>query len=181
MIFWIFVGLVGLGLYFLNQNKTEKKDRTVITHKKVIQTNDGEIHIQRTQTIDSVITSYAKQDLSAEKDILKTIQSEQPIKNLQTEAVQQNIITNPINTKKNCPNCERLLPFDSFRSSSKHEDGLTKWCVECLSAPRVAPQSNKKYCPSCKKNRFKTSFYKNSKQPDGLTKWCKTCMDSSKK
>lgn len=25
MIFWIIVGIVGLGLYFLNQNKTEKR------------------------------------------------------------------------------------------------------------------------------------------------------------
>lgn len=83
--------------------------------------------------------------------------------------------------EKNCPNCNKVLPFTSFRSSSKHEDGLTKWCAECLSAPRESIQSNKKKCPGCKKTRLKTSFYKNGKQPDGLTKWCKTCMDNSRK
>ena len=112
----------------------------------------------------------------------------------QPQPVQQNLIIEPnINeqtsflfdeipkSEKDCPSCKRTLTFDLFRTSSKHEDGLTKWCGECLSAPRESKQSNKKQCPNCKKNRFKTSFYKNSKQADGLTKWCKTCMDQSKK
>ena len=112
----------------------------------------------------------------------------------QPQPVQQNLIIEPnINeqtsflfeeipkSEKDCPSCKRTLTFDLFRTSSKHEDGLTKWCGECLSVPRESKQSNKKQCPNCKKNRFKTSFYKNSKQADGLTKWCKTCMDQSKK
>src|SRR5690606_6029421 len=62
MLFWIIAGIVGLGLYFLSQNKTEKRDKTTIIHKRVIQTQDGEVHIHRTQTIDSVQTTYSKQD-----------------------------------------------------------------------------------------------------------------------
>lgn len=118
---------------------------------------------------------------------------EQPQPQPQPQPVQQNLLIEPMSSEqtsfsfddpaideKSCPNCKRLLPFTSFRASSKHEDGLTKWCGECLSAPRTQ-QSNKKQCPNCKKNRLKTSFYKNNKQPDGLTKWCKTCMDNSKR
>lgn len=112
----------------------------------------------------------------------------------QPQPVQQNLLIEPMSNEqtsflfdepvvkeKSCPNCKRSLPFTSFRTSSKHEDGLTKWCIECLSTPRDSTHSNKKKCPSCKKTRLKTSFYKNSKQPDGLTKWCKTCMDNSRK
>ncbi len=88
---------------------------------------------------------------------------------------------NTLKNEKSCPSCKRTLSFAFFRASSKHEDGLTKWCIECLSAPREPKKSNKKLCPNCNKNRFKTSFYKNSKQLDGLTKWCKTCMDKSKR
>lgn len=191
MIFWIIAGVIGLGLYFLNQNKSEKKGRTTITHKRVIQTPDGEVQIQRTQTIDSVRTSYSKQNV--EQDIIKTI-NPKPINQLpQPQPVQQSLIIEPIineqasfifedqpKNAKCCPNCERVLPYTSFRSSSKHGDGLTKWCGECLDMPRESKQSNKKHCPNCKRTRLKTSYYKNSKRDDGLTKWCKTCMDKSK-
>ena len=132
--------------------------------------------------------------------VIKTIKSNpierppQPQPQPQPQPVQLALVIEPMENEqasflfdeefideKNCPNCERILPFTSFRVSSKHEDGFTKWCADCLSTPREPKQSNKKHCPSCKKNRLKTSFYKNSKQPDGLTKWCKTCMDRSKR
>lgn len=192
MLFWIVAGVVGLGLYFLSQNKTEKKDRTTITHKSVIQTPDGEVHIQRTQTMDSVRTSYTKKD--TENNMIKTINSASTDSLAKPQPVQQTLSLDLVKdqqtsfvfneksaNEKNCPNCNEMLPFTSFRASSKHEDGLTKWCTDCLSAPRDPVHSNKKKCPSCKKTRLKTSFYKNSKQPDGLTKWCKTCMDKSRK
>lgn len=222
MLFWIIAGIVGLGLYFLSQNKSVKRDKTTITHKRVIQTNDGEVHISQTQVIDSVRTTYTKQDLSKQiiKDVAPSITHTQP-QQITSEASREPLIISPnqlnkfshqeqktspvrefnpteefilVSPKtdnqqdlfdekqegKDCPNCKRSLPFASFRASSKHEDGLTKWCGDCLSIPRTQ-QSNKKQCPNCKKNRLKTSFYKNSKQPDGLTKWCKTCMDKSKR
>lgn len=215
MEFFIIVGVIGLFIYFLNQNKTEKKDKTTITHKRVIQTNDGEVHISQTHVIDSVRTTYTKQDLSKQiiKDVAPSINHTQPQKItsvvlsdpstssyhqeqeyshasevtpaesfalVSPKADSQQDLFDEKQEGKQCPNCKRPLPFTSFRTSSKHEDGLTKWCRECLSAPRVQ-QSNKKQCPKCKKTRLKSSFYKNSKQPDGLTKWCKTCMDNSKK
>ncbi|KGP45060.1 hypothetical protein [Morganella morganii] len=80
--------------------------------------------------------------------------------------------------KKKCPRCSRSLPFDKYGKSSKYNDGMTMWCLECLRAPRDTPKM--KYCPKCGKRRYKTSFYANSKRKDGLTLWCKECMDKSK-
>lgn len=118
------------------------------------------------------ITDSDKQSQPVQQDLIA-----EPMKNEQTSFV----FDEKPRGEKICPNCERVLSFTSFRPSSKHEDGLTKWCTDCLSTPRETKQSNKKSCPNCKKSRLKTSFYKNGKQPDGLTKWCKTCMDKSKR
>lgn len=84
-----------------------------------------------------------------------------------------------IDLKKKCPRCGRSSPYVVFKSSQKYDDGLTKWCAECLEAPKDTPKQ--KYCPKCKKRRMKTNFYKNSNRWDGLTAWCKICMDKSKK
>ena len=199
MIFWIIVVLIGLGLYFLNQNKTEKKDRTTITHKNVIQTDDGEVHIERRQVIDSVRTAYTKKDLAQGEiaSIKPTIEHNpvsryssthtsdvlskpDPVSTLQTINPEQP----PNAIIKICQKCNKGLDDTAFAQSSKNDDGLTKWCISCLNQlneDRKNQSSNKQQCPNCKKNRLKTSFYKNSKQPDGLTKWCKDCMDKSKK
>ena len=222
MLFWIIAGVVGLGLYFLSQNKTEKRDKTTITHKRVIQTNDGEVHISQTQVIDSVRTTYTKQDLSKQvlKDVAPSIPHAQPqrlVSKVQDEPLivssnqphkfahheqkssptqdakpadkftltppkadsQQDLFAEK-NDAKDCPNCERHLPFSSFGKSSKYPDGLTKWCMECLNNHQSRLPRNQKNCPKCKKTRLKSSFYKNSNRDDGLTKWCKTCMDKSK-
>lgn len=222
MLFWIIAGIVGLGLYFLSQNKTEKRDKTTITHKRVIQTNDGEVHISQTQVIDSVRTTYNPKDLSKQvlKDVAPSIplaqyqqiaskaqdepliiSSDQPHKfahheqklslNQETKPADNFTLSPPKadsqqdlfaekNESKDCPNCERHLPFSSFGKSSKYLDGLTKWCMQCLNNHQSRLPKNQKNCPKCKKTRLKSSFYKNSKQPDGLTKWCKTCMDNSR-
>ena len=219
MLFWIIAGIVGLGLYFLSQNKTEKRDKTTITHKRVIQTHDGEVHIHRTQTIDSVQTTYSKQDSTSQavKNIVDAlphanqtiaapvsqeiksepliVSEDQPHRfaHYQQESKPESFaLTQPKNDiqqdlfekkqeSKSCPNCERVLPFQSFGKSGKYPDGLTKWCLDCLNNHQSKLPKNKKHCPKCNKTRLKSSFYKNSKQPDGLTKWCKTCMDNSKK
>lgn len=202
MIFWIIVGLIGLVVYFLNQNKTEKKDRTIITHKKTIQTDDGEVHIERRQVIDSVRTSYTKKDVAQNeiKDITPTINhnSVEKISNMNQEndikeleltpspkpIIQVDMFSTLDHETKTCLKCNKNLPYSEFPQSHKNEDGLTKWCISCLNQlneDRKNKSGNKKQCPNCKKNRLKSSFYKNSKQPDGLTKWCKTCMDKSKR
>lgn len=211
MEFLIFIGIVGLFLYFLNQNKTEKKDQTTITHKKVIQTKDGEVLIERRQVIDSVRTSYTKNDIAntaieniqpvithtSTKQIEakiepKTMEKQSFALELSTKPVGQNgLFDQPQPTKppdieptKVCPKCEKALNDNAFSKSSKYEDGLTKWCTRCLNQlneDRKTEGSNKKTCPHCKRTRLKTSFYKNSKQNDGLTKWCKGCMDKAKR
>ncbi|WHP06846.1 hypothetical protein QLH32_05070 [Acinetobacter corruptisaponis] len=212
MWFLIFIGVAGLAIYFLNQNKTERKDQTTITHKKVIQTPDGEIRIERRQVIDSVRTSYTTQDVGTTtiKDIQPSI-PHKPVEKLEMEnkpetpaltlepspkpepVLQQDLFnvpqsiaqkTQPKDPEKLCPKCEESLPFSAFSKSSKHEDGLTKWCTDCLNQlneDRKNEKSNKKQCPNCKRTRLKTSFYKNTKRDDGLTKWCKDCMDKAKR
>lgn len=203
--FLIIVGLIILVLYFLNQNKTEKKDVTTITHKRVIQTEDGEVRIERRQTLNSVQTSYAKKDViqnqikdiekkeitntvnTAPKESVDNITTIDVVKksrpeiqlNLLLQNTQQELDLSATETQsKDCPKCQKNLNYNSFGNSSKNPDGLTKWCLECLnnSSKKTPPKVNQKYCPKCKKNRMKTSFNKNSKQEDGLTKWCKDCM-----
>lgn len=202
MIFWIIAGLIGLGLYFLNQNRTEKKDRTTITHKKVIHTSDGEVHIERRQVIDSVRTSYTKKDVAQNEiknitplvdhnpvEEINNINQEDEIKELvltpsPKPIFQEDIFSRLDHETKTCLKCNKNLHHSEFPQSNKNEDGLTKWCISCLNQlneDRKNKLGNKKQCPNCKKNRLKTSFYKNSKQPDGLTKWCKDCMHKSKK
>lgn len=203
-VFLVVAGLIILVLYFLNQNKTEKKDVTTITHKRVIQTEDGEVRIERRQTLNSVQTSYAKKDIiqnqikdiekkeitntnndikePTNQPVLQTVKSPIPAVtklNLELQNDQQELDLSEIDNKsKNCPKCQKKLGFELFGNSSKNSDGLTKWCLECLSNSnkKIPPKANQKYCPKCNKNRMKTSFNKNSKQEDGLTKWCKDCM-----
>lgn len=202
MEFWLIVIGVGIVIYFINQNKTTKSDKTIIRHQQIIKTENGEIRIEQTQTIDSLQTDYGK---SNPAPVIKTIPkepqrviNEQSIKRIEQQLLEplaqakiaesesatieiDGIHEEELTTssdKKKCPRCCRNLTFDKFKNSSKYSDGLTKWCAECLSAPRDS--TYKKYCPKCKKNRLKTSFYKNSKRWDGFTLWCKTCMDKSK-
>lgn len=82
-------------------------------------------------------------------------------------------------SKKRCPRCNRDLNSNRFKPSTKYEDGLTKWCQECLLAPKDTRY--KKYCPKCKKVRLKTSFKPNTKRWDNLTLWCQHCLPPQKK
>lgn len=181
------IGIVFIILYFLNQNRTQKNERTTITQKQVIQTQNGEIHIERKQTIDSVRTIYTKSSSETISPIINNVTSPSPelktsnnLNNQQptsqvTPLGKDSVLIN----NKMCPNCTRNLSLENFRKSGKHADGYTKWCIECLSQPKTT--STKKHCPNCKKNRLKVSFYKNTKREDGLTLWCKTCMDQAKR
>ncbi|WP_269915338.1 hypothetical protein [Acinetobacter sp. HY1485] len=181
---WFLLIVLGIGLiiYFLNKNKTEKRDITTITHKRTIQTEDGEVSIERRQTFDTTQTSY-KPDQSIDQKLenLKTISVEKQDKEfaLDQQPQQEELVFTPSQTtSKECPKCNKQLTFSLFGKSPKNSDGLTKWCLDCLNNANKKPQpkSNQKYCPHCKRNRMKTSFGKNSKQEDGLTKWCRDCM-----
>lgn len=179
MLFWIIAGVVGLGLYFLSQNKTEKKDRTTITHKSVIQTPDGEVHIQRTQTIDSVRTSYTKQDLSkqAVKDVIPTI-SHAPSQQ-ETNKVQE-VISKPLIISNAQPHRFAPQPQQSMTEVQEvKSEPLT------LTPPHNDVQqdlfTNKpgsKECPNCERDLVFNSFGKSAKYPDGLTKWCIECLNN---
>ncbi len=200
-VFWIVVGVVVVIFFLINQNKTKISDRTVIRQTDTIKTETGEVRIERTKTVEGTQTQYTKapsvqakpgdaynnavieayQKRMADNRQEKLITHQTPRVLLQESPVAKAPIAQE-NTKKfsskKCPGCNRNLSFDRFRKSTKHDDGMTKWCVDCLSSPR--DNGPYKTCPHCHRRRMKTSFYKNSNQPDGLTKWCKECMDHSK-
>lgn len=172
MLFWIIAGVVGLGLYFLSQNKTEKKDRTTITHKRVIQTPDGEVHIQRTQTIDSVRTSYTKQDLSKQvvKDVIPTISYSQPQQ--ETSKVQE-VISEPLIISNAQPH-QSITKVQEVKSepltlTSFHND---------VQQNLLTSNIESKECPNCERNLVFNSFGKSAKYSDGLTKWCIECLNN---
>lgn len=178
MIFWIIVGIVGLGLYFLNQNKTEKKDRTTITHKRVIQTKDGEVHINQTQVIDSVRTTYkARPDLSEKviRDVVPAISH--------TQSPQEKPMVQEIKS-------ESLIISDKQPHRFSHQSPLSE-IEEIKSEPLTltSPQSDtqqdlfsinneSKECSNCKRNLQFNSFFKSNKYTDGLTKWCIECLNN---
>lgn len=182
MWFLLIIFGAGLFLYFLNQNKTEKRDVTTITHKKTIQTEDGEIHIERRQTFHTTQTSYkSDHEIDQKLQKLKTVSIEKKEKEFildQPPQQEEIVYTPPTIASKQCPKCTKELDYSLFGKSPKNPDGLTKWCLDCLnnSNKKPQPKANQKYCPHCKRNRMKTSFGKNSKQEDGLTKWCRDCM-----
>ncbi|MGP0849959.1 hypothetical protein ACJ8PZ_09215 [Serratia sp. CY83950] len=80
--------------------------------------------------------------------------------------------------KKQCTRCRINLPYNKFSKSSKHPDGLTIWCTDCLKGEKNT--KHMKWCPMCKVRRKRTSFYPNNSNADGLMAWCKTCWDKHK-
>lgn len=179
MIFWIIAGFVGLGLYFLSQNKTEKKDRTTITRKSVIQTPDGEVHIQRTQTIDSVRTSYTKQDLSKQalKDVIPTLSHTQP---QQEPNEVQEVISEPLIISNTQPHRFAPQPQQSITEFQEvKSEPLTLVPPESDTQQDLfAKKHESKGCPNCERDLLFSSFGKSGKYPDGLTKWCIECLNN---
>lgn len=86
---------------------------------------------------------------------------------------------------KVCENCKKTKDANQFFHSEKNDDGLTKWCRQCLeeSRGRTVSQQSRHYkvCPKCQQRRLKTNFEKNTNNPDGLTKWCRYCLAKRKK
>lgn len=173
MLFWIVAGVVGLGLYFLSQNKTEKKDRTTITHKRVIQTPDGEVHINQTQTIDSIRTTYTKQDLCKQvlKDVTPTVSANKEVHETKS---------NPLIISDTQPH--RFAPHLQ-QSTSKVKEVESEPLI--LTSPQNDIQQDLfiskiegKECSNCEKTLPFSSFGKSSKYSDGFTKWCIECLNN---
>lgn len=85
--------------------------------------------------------------------------------------------------KKICSKCNQSLTVDHFFSSNKYDDGLSKWCKDCLKALEesktpISDCGGYKVCLKCQKKRRKSSFYRSKKNSDGLTKWCKDCLEN---
>ena len=140
--FLIFIGVAGLAIYFLNQNKTERKDQTTITHKKVIQTPDGEIRIERRQVIDSVRTSYTTQDIEATtiKDVRPSI-PHKPVEKLEME----NKPETPALTLELSPKPTPVLQQDLFNTSQP-------------TTQKTLPKEPEKFCPKCEASLSFSAF-----------------------
>ncbi|MCG9940531.1 hypothetical protein [Providencia rettgeri] len=205
---FIVIGVVVVIIYLINQNKTKVSDRTVVTHTKKIQTEDGEINIHRTQVVEQTATQFSsKPDVSTfhnqavqSADSVKAIQNTQPQKSYSIPEKQPVVINQqPIKQiaaqpqksqpsvsndnnqaigKKQCTRCRINLPYDKFRKSSKNPDGHTIWCASCLDGPKNT--KHMKWCPVCNVRRKRTSFYPNNQNADKLMAWCKTCWDKHK-
>lgn len=83
-----------------------------------------------------------------------------------------------IEGKKQCTRCRIDLPYSKFSKSSKHQDGITIWCTDCLKGEKNTKHT--KWCPMCKVRRKRTSYYPNTSNADGLMAWCRICFDSRK-
>lgn len=172
MIFWIIAGLVGLGLYFLSQNKTEKRDKTIITHKRVVQTPDGEVHIHRTQTIDSVQTTYSKQD-STSQAVKNIVDALPHAKETISAPVNQEIKSEPLIISKDQPH-----RFAHYQSEQKSQSFTLTPPKDDKQQDLFSEQSKSKQCAYCEKSLPFSSFGKSEKYSDGLTKWCLVCLNN---
>ncbi|MEB5477289.1 hypothetical protein [Acinetobacter pollinis] len=172
--FLIIVGLIILVLYFLNQNKSQKKDVTTIIHKQVIQTKDGEVRIERRQTLDSVQTSYTKKDI-AQNQIQDIKQNELPV----TSDIE---LTNNQNNNTVIPSLEPVKNQIEQQSKTMTNDQMSLDLNDKQQElDFLAPINDTKSCLKCEKNLATDLFGKSQKNPDGLTKWCLNCLNNANK
>lgn len=207
-VFLIVCGVIFV-FWWINNNSSKTTTKTVIRETSEIKTQTGKISTERIHEYEDREISIKdrpkfrpqqprnyvpleRQSLERPLDVLPRdieqeyeerirfsglVKGREPLL-IEHEPQAQLKINSP--THKRCPNCGKNLPLSSFRKSSKHEDGLTKWCANCLNHP-VDHNSHTKVCPKCGQNRLKSSFAKNSNRPDGLAKWCKYCMAGIKR
>lgn len=192
-IFWIVVGVVIVIIYLINQNKSKTSDRTVIRQTDTYKTVTGEIRVERTKVVDSTQTTFTPPQPpittpgNAYSNVVDQIENSRraaPPINEKIIAHRQATTPPPIaatkqiradEQNKQCTRCRIMLPFSKFSRSSKHPDGVTIWCTECLKGDKNT--KHMKWCPMCKIRRKRTSFYPNIQNADGLMAWCKTCLD----
>lgn len=192
---WIVVGVVVLVVYLISKNKTKTTDNTIIRQKDTYKTETGEVTIERTKVVEtSQMTFNAPQPVQAnsaqihhQAQVVARTQQENvnessasnAMPKPQIVATTHHVELNPAAEKiKQCTRCRVNLPFSKFSKSSKHPDGATVWCTECLKGDKNT--KHMKWCPKCKIRRKRTSFYPNNQNADGLMAWCKTCWDKHK-
>lgn len=195
-IFWIVVGVVVVIIYLINQNKSKTSDRTVIRQTDTYKTETGEVRVERTKVVDSTQTTFtppqppintpaqvytnAVGQIESARSVTtpaaeKVIETHKPIAPAPTTSVKQ---IGSSDKSKQCTRCRITLPFSKFSQSSKHTDGITIWCTDCLRGEKNT--KHMKWCPMCKVRRKRTSFYPNPENADKLMAWCKACIDSRK-
>ena len=201
-IFWIVLGVVVILIYLINQNKSKTTDKTIIRQTDTYKTETGEVRIERTKVVDTAKTTFTKmqppQATSGETYIKAVAQVEstrKPMQEILDDGLGDKlskpsfITTHTANTvieekqpsleqKKQCTRCRITLPFSKFSKSSKHNDGVTIWCSDCLKGEKNT--KHMKWCPICKVRRKRTSYYTNNENADSLMAWCKGCWDSYK-
>ncbi len=203
-IFWVVIGLVVVAIYLINQNKAKTTDKTVIRQTDTYKTDTGEIRVERTKVIDSTQTTFhpAQQKQTTPKEAYhNAINQVDYSSRIVPEPVQKKIESCPLETvssrddvcepalalkqnninelSKQCTRCRIQLPFSKFSKSSKHSDGVTVWCTDCLRGEKNT--RHMKWCPRCKIRRKRTSFYPSNDNADKLMAWCKSCVDARRK
>ncbi|EAB3658199.1 hypothetical protein JF078_003704 [Salmonella enterica] len=207
-VFWIVAGIVVVILFIISQNRTKISDRTTVTTRKTIKTEDGEIQIHRTQTVDSAVSQYhapkvattppkAEYDLEAihgyykaeEQKAVSSIPPQSAVKIVQEipkPAIQ--VVTTPASAPATVvtqdeiekKKCKRCHRSLILDRFGSNPKSSDGRTVWCRECLDAPRDTAKqKYCPKCKRRRMRTSFYTNTNRKDGLTLWCKDCMDKS--
>lgn len=198
---WIIIIAIGVVFWWINNNKSKSVVKIKVTETSEYKTPTGTVRVEKThENIDSDFSikngqSHTKEPIKNYTPLQQPLIINQENNNAYHDKLKQEyselknrvekiIPVNPliIENKKECPNCQRLLETSLFRKSGKNEDGLTKWCSDCLGkSSNSSIPTHLKLCPKCKHRRLKSSFAKNSKTSDGLAKWCKYCMSGVKR
>lgn len=150
--FWIVFGLVVVVIYLINQNKTKTTDKTIIKQKDTFRTETGEVTIERTKVVDTSqvtfntpqpvqvssaqIHNQAQSNARAQQEKIpeghaSTSAVRNPAPHIIAKTCQVELKPN-VEKVKQCTRCRVNLPFSKFSKSSKHSDGITVWCTECL-------------------------------------------------
>ena len=78
---------------------------------------------------------------------------------------------------KICKRCGQIKPVSQFKPNRKWDDGLSKWCIECIGKNKenVATPTKTKVCYRCREEKPVSEFHLNAKSADGLHTYCKPC------
>lgn len=202
---WLLLAALGAGAYFWFNNKTKTKDVTTIRQTHTVNTPSGQVTYERVTETDSRRMDLQREGVErfmSGKNLVppdhrpaplrqampsKVIAATPPAITTTYQDVTRQAITidavkvpAPAAPQKVCGCCHKALPPSQFRHNPHTSDGLTKWCLHCMTKDNGRDRHHK-ICPHCHKRRLKTNFDKNSNQPDGLTKWCRHCMAAVRK
>ncbi|EBU3703920.1 hypothetical protein IMA99_001033 [Salmonella enterica] len=167
------VGIVVLLLFIISQNRTRISDRTTVTTRKTIHTEDGEVRVERTQVLDTLSTQYHKAEPMPGPSIAKPPQYDQSV----IENYKRNNSL-PNKTPQTMPHAQLATITNS------HPEELPEKRPVASPAPTAPLQemdsieTDKKRCKRCNRNLNLERFGVSPKSADGRTVWCRQCLDA---